>query len=183
MSLIDRAELFATAAHGATGQKRKYTDQPYVVHLREVAELVAGHGGDEAMVAAAWLHDVVEDTEIGLDAIEHHFGADVAALVFALTDVSRPEDGNRATRKELDRRHVARGSPRAKTIKLADIISNISTVAAFDPAFATVYIPERERVLDVLTEGDPALYDQARQALNDARAVLDAALQAKEGQG
>ncbi len=172
MSLTNRAELFATAAHGATGQKRKYTHEPYVVHLREVAGLVASHGGDEAMIAAAWLHDVVEDTEITLDDVESHFGDDVAALVFAVTDVSRPEDGNRATRKELDRLHVAKGPPRAKTIKLADIISNISTIAAFDPGFAAVYLPERARVLADLTEGDPVLFEKATKALEDARAVL-----------
>ena len=172
MTLVERAELFATAAHGATGQLRKYIDQPYVVHLREVAGLVAEHGGDEAMIAAAWLHDVVEDTEITLDQVETQFGADVAELVFALTDVSRPEDGNRAVRKELDRQHVAKGSPRAKTIKLADIISNISTVAHFDPGFAKVYLPERERVLDVLREGDAALYVKATKALEDAKAEL-----------
>ena len=90
MTIIERAELFATAAHGATGQKRKYTDEPYVIHLREVALLVAEHGGDDAMIAAAWLHDVVEDTAITLDEITAHFGEDVASLVFALTDVSRP---------------------------------------------------------------------------------------------
>ena len=174
MTLAERAELFARAAHGATGQKRKYIGEPYAVHLEEVAALVAEHGGDEAMVAAAWLHDVVEDTEITLDEVERHFGSDVAGLVFALTDVSRPEDGNRATRKELDRQHVAKGSPRAKTIKLADIISNISTIAAFDPGFAKVYLPERARVLDVLEEGDPALLERARAALDAARRELDA---------
>ena len=90
----------------------------------------------------------------------------------ALTDVSRPEDGNRATRKELDRLHVAKAPPRAKTIKLADIISNVSTIAAFDPGFAEVYIPEREAVLAVLTEGDPALYAKASEALAAAKAHL-----------
>lgn len=172
MNITERAELFATAAHGATGQTRKYTDEPYVVHLREVAQLVAEHGGDDAMIAAAWLHDVVEDTAITLDQITAHFGDDVASLVFALTDVSRPEDGNRATRKELDRRHVAKAPARAMTIKLADIISNISSIAQFDPVFAEVYLPERTRVLEVLGAGDPALFQKAEQALNAARAHL-----------
>lgn len=172
MTIIERAELFATAAHGATGQKRKYTDEPYVIHLREVALLVAEHGGDDAMIAAAWLHDVVEDTEITLDDVTGHFGNDVAALVFALTDVSRPDDGNRATRKELDRRHVARAPARAMTIKLADIISNVSSIAQFDPGFAEVYLPERASVLDVLQDGDPALYEKAAQALEAAKAQI-----------
>jgi len=172
VTIIEKARLFASAAHGATGQKRKYTSEPYVVHLAEVSELVAAHGGDDEMIAAAWLHDVVEDTEIGLDDIEREFGDGVAALVFALTDVSRPEDGNRAVRKELDRLHVAKAPPRAKTIKLADLISNISSIAQFDPSFAKVYIPERERVLHVLTEGDPGLYRKAEAALVSAKAML-----------
>lgn len=179
INIVERAELFAIAAHGATGQKRKYTSEPYAAHLREVAQLVSDHGGDDAMVSAAWLHDVVEDTAVTLDDITLHFGEDVAGLVFALTDVSRPGDGNRAARKELDRRHVAKAPARAKTIKLADIISNVGSIAQFDPDFAAVYLPERERVLAVLEDGDPRLFEKAGRALQAAKAHLAASDAAK----
>ena len=114
--LIDRARKFATRAHQRIDQRRKYSDQPYDVHLEAVARLVAAATEDAEMIAAAWLHDVVEDTPATLEDVQREFGASVAALVRDLTDVSRPSDGNRAARKEIDRRHMALASPRAKTM-------------------------------------------------------------------
>ena len=60
MSLPRQARMFATAAHRAIEQKRKYTGKCYTVHLEEVAQIVEEAGGSDEMVAAAWLHDVVE---------------------------------------------------------------------------------------------------------------------------
>lgn len=161
MSLRKKARDFAAAAHEKVGQKRKYTGEPYIVHPEEVAEIVASVGGDEAMIAAAYLHDTVEDTEVTLDEILTEFGADVAELVEMLTDVSRPEDGNRATRKALDLAHTAKASPRAKTVKLADMISNAKDIGQHDPHFSRVYFVEKERLLAVLQEGHPTLYERA----------------------
>ena len=67
----------------------------------------------------------------------------MAELVDDLTDVSKPQDGNRATRKELDRQHTAKASPDAKTIKLADLISNSRSIMKDDPNFAKVYMKEK----------------------------------------
>ena len=106
-NLLERARVFATAAHAAVGQTRKYTGEPYVVHPLEVANIVLSVGGTEAMVAAAMLHDVLEDTGVTFDLLEDEFGEEVAQLVLWLTDVSKPEDGNRSTRKALDRQHSA----------------------------------------------------------------------------
>jgi (p)ppGpp synthase/HD superfamily hydrolase len=170
---IERARAFAIGAHCAIDQKRKYTATPYEVHLEEVADLVARFGGDEAMVAAAWLHDTVEDTAVSLEVIEREFGADVASLVAELTDVSGPGDGNRKKRKAMDRDHTARASPRAKTVKLADICSNLSTVAHLDRGFARVYVPEKEAELEVLGQGDAALFAHAKAAVEAARKMLE----------
>ena len=87
-------------------------------------EIVQTVEHDEAMLAAALLHDVVEDTPVTIEEIQEIFGADVASLVDDLTDVSKPEDGNRKFRKALDREHSAQSSARAQTVKLADLISN-----------------------------------------------------------
>jgi (p)ppGpp synthase/HD superfamily hydrolase len=57
--LIAKARRFATEAHARIEQRRKYTQQPYQVHLKSVAELVAGVTSDPEMIAAAWLHDTV----------------------------------------------------------------------------------------------------------------------------
>ena len=98
---VERARLFATAAHSAVGQVRKYTGKPYICHPEHVLEILCEYIPEATvdMCAAALLHDVVEDTEITIDLIRENFGEIVANLVKELTDVSRPEDGNRATRK------------------------------------------------------------------------------------
>ncbi|GBQ92172.1 metal dependent phosphohydrolase [Asaia krungthepensis NRIC 0535] len=96
--LVRRARIFATRAHASIGQKRKYDGRDYIVHPEAVALIVATAGGRPEAVAAAWLHDVVDDTPVTQAEIDDHFGPDIGALVEMLTDVSRPEDGNRAMR-------------------------------------------------------------------------------------
>jgi len=97
LTIVDKARYFATAAHAAVGQKRKYSDDDYIVHPIRVANLVKQYGGTEEMIAAAYLHDVVEDTDVTMDTITSLFGSVVASLVKDLTDVSKPSDGNRGT--------------------------------------------------------------------------------------
>ena len=161
--LAERARKFATSAHQRIDHQRKYSNQPYDVHLAAVAKLVASVSHDEAMIAAAWLHDTVEDTPATLGDIEQSFGADVAGLVENLTDVSMPSDGNRAARKESDRYHTAQSTARAKTLKLADLIDNCKDIAKHDERFARVYLVEMGALLNVLGEGDPTLYKEAQQ--------------------
>ena len=165
-SLISKAKTFAFAAHNAIGQRRKYTDEPYTTHLERVATLVASVVDDEAMIAAAYLHDTVEDTAVTMTDITEAFGPDVAYLVTYLTDVSKPEDGNRATRKKLDREHIAKGDERVHTIKLADLIDNSESIQAHDPRFAQVYMAEKKLLLEALADGHPEL-------LRRAQAVVD----------
>ena len=157
--IVDRALKFATLAHG--DQKRKYTGEPYIVHPIEVMEIVKSVPHDNAMLAAALLHDVVEDTDVTIEEIELSFGHDVAELVGFLTDVSKPEDGNRKIRKGLDRDHSAQAPARAQTVKLADLISNSRDIIKNDPHFAKVYLREKEQLLQVLTSGDKSLHSQA----------------------
>ena len=163
-SLVQRAQEFATNAHKRIDHKRKYTQQPYTVHLATVAKIVNSVTDDEEMIAAAWLHDVVEDTPATLYEIETSFGVDVAKLVENLTDISKPSDGNRQQRKEIDRRHIAAATVRAKTVKLADLIDNCRDICKHDPRFATTFLKEMNTLLAVLTEGDPELFKQARNA-------------------
>lgn len=160
MSLEDRARSFAEWAH--RNQKRKYTGDPYVRHPESVAALVRGVPHTEEMLAAAWLHDTVEDTEATMRDIERLFGPAVAALVEQLTDVSRPLDGNRKVRKAKDREHTRGSSPEAKTVKLADLIDNSRSIVAHDPDFAAVYLEEKRLLLEVLREGDPSLWALAQ---------------------
>lgn len=162
---IVKAEMFATAAHAAIKQKRKYTGEDYIVHPREVAELVEKAGGSSEMIQAAWLHDVVEDTGVEIEVIRAIFGEEVAMMVDGLTDKSRPEDGSRAIRKMIDRARLASQPPDIQTIKLADLCSNTKSIVEHDPKFAKVYLAEKASLLDVLKHGSPWLWNKANQQL------------------
>ncbi len=162
MDLVEKARVFATAAHASAAQLRKYTNEPYIVHPAEVFSIVSAvDGATEEMMAAAWLHDVVEDTGVTNEVIRDMFGEKVAELVGWLTDVSRPEQGNRATRKAIDRAHTAMASAEAQTIKLADLISNCGSIVEHDAAFAKTYLEEKRLLLEVLTKGDRTLWEKA----------------------
>ncbi len=175
-TLISRAKRFATQAHRRIDHRRKYSAQPYEVHLKSVAQLVSAVTDDAETIAAAWLHDTVEDTEVTLDQIRERFGAGVAELVADLTDVSRPGDGNRAARKAIDRAHTARASPRAKTVKLADLLDNCRDIRRADPRFARVFAGEARALLDVLREGDARLYRKLAQELGECLGAAERAL-------
>lgn len=160
--LVTRARVFATAAHAAVGQLRKYTFEPYIVHPQEVAGIVEEAGGTAEMIAAAWLHDTVEDTGVTIELIRAEFGSEVAELVGWLTDVSRPDHGNRAQRKAVDRAHTAAAPAEAQTIKLADLIANTRSIVAHDAKFAVTYLAEKRLLLEVMTKGDAELMRRAR---------------------
>lgn len=99
------------AKHHHRGQTRKYTGRPYWLHCAVVAEIVKEVVDDEEVIAAAYLHDVVEDTTRTVLDVQREFGDRVAQLVSEVTDVSMPHHGNRATRKQLDLDHLAKASP------------------------------------------------------------------------
>ena len=158
---LQEAIKFATEAHG--DQKRKYTGEPYITHPIAVMEIVRTVPHTEEMLVAAVLHDTVEDTPVTLADIKAEFGTKVMKLVEGLTDVSRPEDGNRKTRKAMDRAHTAKQSAEVQTIKLADLIHNTESIGRFDPKFYKVYREEKIRILDILKLGDRSLMHIAQQ--------------------
>jgi len=160
--LINEALIFATEKHA--GQSRKYTGQPYIFHPISVAMIVMETPNHtEEMVAAALLHDVVEDCGVPPEEVGVRFGQSVQKLVYWLTDIARPEDGNRAQRKALERAKWARcDMPGAKTVKLADLLDNTSSIIARDPKFATVYLEEKRLMLPLLEGGDSGLLERAR---------------------
>lgn len=159
--LTRRAREFATNAHQQIGHRRKYTGQPYSDHLAGVARRVASVSDDPEMLAAAWLHDVVEDTTATFADVEREFGKAVCTLVEELAGASKPSDGNRSRRKRIDLQHLARASTRAMTIKLANLIDNGRDISKHDPRFAQTYLREMSALLEVLQEGDSRLYQQA----------------------
>lgn len=172
MNKIEKAAEFAKTAHESINQRRKYSDEPYIVHPKEVARLVASVTDDENMICAAWLHDVVEDTPVTLSEIQSEFGDDIAHLVDGLTDVARPEDGNRATRLSIDRDHTAGTDARTKTIKLADLIANLNGIVDQNPSFARKYLGEKELLLTVLGEGNDQLRARVEEVIKVEREKL-----------
>jgi|TARA_B100001094_G_scaffold87008_1_gene83269 (p)ppGpp synthase/HD superfamily hydrolase len=161
--MLDEVLKFATLAH--IDQKRKYTGDPYIVHPIAVSEIVKTVEHTDEMVAAALLHDVVEDTDVTIEQVEAKFGYKVAELVGWLTDVSKPEDGNRKTRKALDREHSAQAPAEAQTIKVADLIHNTDSIERHDPSFWKIYKQEKIALLDVLTKADQTLVRIAQQQI------------------
>jgi (p)ppGpp synthase/HD superfamily hydrolase len=164
MKTIEDAKQFAIAAHG--DQKRKYTGEPYWHHLEEVAYLVSllepaplGH-----VIQAAWLHDVLEDTSVEFLELREEFGDEVAEIVLWLTDAyTSKEYGNRKERKRLERLRFERAPYYAKVIKLADLISNTSSIVERDPEFAKVYLEEKRLLLEEAMSDmrDHLLYEEA----------------------
>lgn len=156
---------FASYAHD--GQRRKYTDDPYTVHPIMVARLTnMADGATEAMIDAALLHDVVEDTDATIDDILDVFGYETADLVRWLTDELTPADGNRAERKQSYAIRFGDAPAAAQTIKLADMIDNTNSICVHDPKFAPSYLAEKRFMLGFLTKGDARLMTLAKRTLD-----------------
>jgi (p)ppGpp synthase/HD superfamily hydrolase len=171
--LIDKAFRLAALYHH--GQQRKHTGEPYIVHPVDVMAVLTEHlyfGRDhppiQHMLAAALLHDVLEDTYATEEALRQEMPGEVVDLVVALTDVPHSA-GNRATRKAMDRERLAGAGYEVQTVKCADIISNSRTINRFDPRFAPVYSRELHALLDVMLEAHEDLRRQAYDSLAHCR--------------
>lgn len=129
MNLIEQAKLFATQKHVLDNRQLYSNLLPYTHHLQAVEAVLIRFGfDDEEIRAAAWLHDVIEDTRdhnnrVKKRDIEEMFGEDVANLVDAVTN----EPGvNRAQRHALTYPKIRKAGVRALALKLADRIANVS---------------------------------------------------------
>ena len=129
-SLIERAYAVALAAH--VGQTRK-SGEPYINHPMSVATIVARQGLDDITVAAALLHDAVEDTSVSLEDLERDFGSDVRLIVDGVTKLDRLHFDTREEQQAASMRKmlVALSKDlRVLIIKLADRLHNMRTLAA-----------------------------------------------------
>ena len=128
--LISRAERFARVRHEGQFRKGK-AQEPYTIHLEEVAVLVGRWSGSERAIAAAWLHDTVEDCPpTSLTELETLFSKEVADIVAELTDNKTLP---KASRKEQQIINAPRKSDEASLVKLADKTSNIGAIANSPP--------------------------------------------------
>lgn len=110
------ARRFAEERHAG----QRYGDCPYLVHLDAVRCVLQDFGYGGALGAAAWLHDVVEDTPTSRDEVASRFGEEVASLVWAVTGIGRNRKERCSSAYEKIRAH-----PAAATLKLADRIANV----------------------------------------------------------
>ena len=129
MELVERAIIFATKAH--EGMRRK-NNLPYILHPVEVAAIVSSMTSDQEVIAAGALHDVVEDTEIGIQVIEKEFGKRVAGLVTSETENKRkelPADVTWKVRKE-EAMEVLKNTKdiNVKILFLSDKLSNLRSI-------------------------------------------------------
>jgi (p)ppGpp synthase/HD superfamily hydrolase len=150
---IARATIFATKAHQC--QVRKYSGRPYIYHPMRVAHSAVMLEAPDHVVAAAWLHDVVEDCGITIDEVEKSFGPDVAMLVLELTNPSKGSDLPRSERKAMDRAHIAKASYWAKVLKLLDRLDNVQEMTGCGDKFMGVYAAESRLLSDAILASEP----------------------------
>lgn len=128
---VEKALALARKVH--EGQTRKGPrNEPYVVHVTEVAEILAEAtgGGDPVLIIGGLLHDAVEDSDLTRDDLASDFGAEVADLVAEVTD---PEGVTEEERRQRQIDHAPHMSTRARLLKIADKTSNIEEMTADPP--------------------------------------------------
>lgn len=127
-------DALAFAADKHRNQRRKDAEaSPYINHPIALANVLANEGGvdDDTVLAAAILHDTIEDTETSADELRYRFGDAITAIVLEVTD---DKDLPKAERKRLQVEHAPHISHGAKLVKLADKICNLRDIAASPPA-------------------------------------------------
>jgi GTP diphosphokinase / guanosine-3',5'-bis(diphosphate) 3'-diphosphatase len=160
VSIILAASAFA--AHKHRDQRRKGADaSPYINHPIAVANVLANEAGitDPTILAAALLHDTIEDTDTTAQELEAEFGPQIATIVLEVTDdKSLPKQ----ERKRLQIEHAATISERAKFVKLADKICNVRDMSRSPPVDWSLerradYFSWAKRVVDQMRGVSPVL--------------------------
>jgi (p)ppGpp synthase/HD superfamily hydrolase len=164
MDVVAKSRSFAAERHAS--QTRKYSHEPYTVHLDNVVALLKQNGVEDATtLATGYLHDTVEDTDTQIQDLIKEFGEPIAELVYWLSDM---EKGNRTSRVLMSAWRLAKAPLRAKLVKCADIIDNSTNILQHDPGFAPIFISEKRIILHhmAMAEGpillDTPLFQEAR---------------------
>ena len=165
-TLLDRAIIFAVRAHAGTERRGK--GFPYIVHPMEAVEIVATMTPDQELLAAAVLHDTVEDTDVTIEQIRTEFGERVASFVAAESDEphQRPDSvENWHDRKQAAINRIARASRDAKIVALGDKLSNMR-------AIARDYALQGDALWDLFHAKDPKDHEWHYRGLADALSGL-----------
>lgn len=173
---LQKVIAFADKAHD--GQMRKYTPERYIVHPIRVMEICKGYTQDIAPLAAAILHDVLEDTTVNSaelvkflnTVMDSPTATRTLRFVEELTDVYVKEaypQWNRKKRKAMEAERIAHTSPMAQTIKYADILDNSKEIAEHDPDFGPRFLRECSELLKKVNKGHPILRQNAQAAVDE----------------
>ena len=155
MNLILKAAKFAAEKH--INQRRKYTGDPYIYHPARVAARVAIHEiATENLVAASFMHDLIEDCNVTYEKIKYLFNEEIANTVNWLTNISKDIIISRAARKLIDRDRLSVAPIPIKIIKMIDRIDNLNELPDCD--FASIYREESTLLFDALRDADEFLY-------------------------
>lgn len=143
-SLLDKAMKFAIEAH--KGQERRGKGFPFIVHPMECVEIAATITADQEILAAAVLHDVVEDTDYTIEDIRLNFGERIASLVGSETEevvTGKTEEESWHERKQAAIDRIKRASHDAKIVALSDKLSNARAIQrdynAIGPTFWNIF--------------------------------------------
>ena len=126
MNKVEKAIIFATKAHAGTCRKGK--DKPYILHPIEALAIVKRFTDDEDVIAAAILHDTVEDTSVTVERLEKEFGPRIAALVASVSEDKRKKLPSEATWKERKQETIdglKQADFETKLLCLGDKLSNL----------------------------------------------------------
>ena len=173
-TLLDRAILFAVKAHAGTERRGK--GFPYIVHPMEAVAIAATITPDQEILAAAVLHDVVEDTGISADEIRREFGDRVADLVVAESDVfieGVSEEDSWHTRKQAAIDRLREAPADAKIVAIGDKLSNMR-------AIARDYAEKGDALWNIFHTKDPAEHQWHYRGLADSLKELDGTAAYKE---
>lgn len=158
MSIILAAARYAERMH--RGVYRKYNGDPYIVHPTRVAGKVSYLPfATEELVAAAWLHDVVEDCGISANTIDSTFSVVIGNYVRQLTNPSKEYPHlSRRKRKQMDLEHIAKISKPVKVIKMIDRMDNLNDFPLDNQEaidfVRDLYYNESLKLYDVVKDGD-----------------------------
>jgi len=177
-ALVLKAAQFATQKH--EGQERKGQEaSPYINHPISVAQIIAGVGGvdDPEILAAALLHDTLEDTDTSPEELEKTFGKRVRQLV---EEVSDDKTLPKVERKQRQIKHAPELSQDAVLIKLGDKISNVIDVTDSPPADWSLkrrkdYLDWAEAVIDNCPKVNTELEKYFVEVLKKGRSLIEGA--------
>jgi (p)ppGpp synthase/HD superfamily hydrolase len=167
IDLVNKAQEFATLKH--KGQTRKFGGE-YIQHPAGVADLVRHFDGTDEMIAAAWLHDVVEDAGVTYEEIEKEFGGEVANLVDLLTT---PSVITKDQKNEYLSDKMISMSTKALTIKLCDRLDNVSDFKTASPKFINSYAPATKYILDALENSGRSLTTEQNEIISLIRKKVE----------